>query len=65
MSGWQILIYGAICSWGALIFLRFTVAEIDATQRAIDAVDELQRKNLRKRQDTGSGGEAPDAQAVA
>ena len=49
MGGWFLLACGVTCFWGAVVFLTFAAAETDATERALQAYEDQERKARKKR----------------
>ncbi len=50
MTGWHILVYGAACGWGAVIFLKIVADEIELKVEDLRHLDDRERRVYEKRE---------------
>jgi len=51
MTGWSILLFGAVCSAGVLLFLRLVVDAVAGAEEGLRLFDSSAKKALRERLD--------------
>ena len=57
MSGWQLILFGAVMAAGALLFLRLVAYEIELVERDLQHFEVAQRKAYERRRELSAGGE--------